>query len=146
MPRPRKLRTVRDLVPVRVFKPAGVPRRDLDEAVLTLDGLEALRLADVEGFEHAAAAEFMGISRPTFSRLVAEARTTVATALIQGWALRIEGGPARAAEDDGLASCCGGGRRRRSHCRRESQDRAPGEPGPENGACGFAGGDDDDAT
>ncbi|MFD2181528.1 DUF134 domain-containing protein [Rhodoplanes azumiensis] len=124
MPRPRKLRTVREPVPARVYKPAGVPRRDLDEIVLTLDALEALRLADAEGFEHAAAAAQMGVSRPTFSRLIAEARTTVATALIQGWALRIEGGPARVAED-GAVPCCGRGmRRRRGHCGRLGPGRA----------------------
>ena len=118
MPRPRKLRTVREPVPARVYKPAGVPRRDLDEIVLTLDALEALRLADAEGFEHAAAAAQMGVSRPTFSRLIAEARTTVATALVQGLALRIEGGPARVAEE-GDEPCCGRGmRRRRGHCGR----------------------------
>jgi len=34
----------------------------------------------------------MGISRPTFSRVLAEARTAVAKALTNGWAIRIEGG------------------------------------------------------
>ncbi len=59
---------------------------------LTLDGLEALRLVDAEGFEQEAAARFMGISRPTLSRLLAEARELVARALASGWAIRIEGG------------------------------------------------------
>jgi len=59
---------------------------------LTLDGLEAIRLADAEGLDHEEAAERMGISRPTFSRLVAEARGIVARGLVNGWAIRIDGG------------------------------------------------------
>ena len=34
----------------------------------------------------------MGISRPTFSRLLAEARGIVARGLVDGWAIRIDGG------------------------------------------------------
>jgi predicted DNA-binding protein (UPF0251 family) len=59
---------------------------------LTLDGLEAIRLADAEGLDHEEAAERMGISRPTFSRLLAEARGIVARGLVNGWAIRIDGG------------------------------------------------------
>lgn len=93
MPRPRKLRAVCADAPACYYKPRGIPMRQLHEAVLPLDGLEALRLADVEGLDQSAAAERMEISRPTFSRLLAEARTIVAQALTRGWALRIEGGP-----------------------------------------------------
>jgi predicted DNA-binding protein (UPF0251 family) len=60
--------------------------------VLSVEGLEALRLADAKGLEHQKAAEMMAISRPTFSRVLAEARRTLATALTNGWAIRIEGG------------------------------------------------------
>lgn len=93
MPRPRKLRMICADAPVCYYKPQGVPMTHLHEAVLPLDGFEALRLADVEGLDQGEAAERMGISRPTFSRLLGEARTTVARALTRGWALRIEGGP-----------------------------------------------------
>lgn len=125
MPRPRKLRTVREAAPARFYKPQGVPMRDLSVAVLGVDGLEALRLADAEGLEHAAAAELMGISRPTFSRLLAEARTTVATALIQGWALCIDGGAV--AFDAAEPAGCGGMRRRRGHrcCAPAAADEVP---------------------
>jgi predicted DNA-binding protein (UPF0251 family) len=92
MPRPRKCRRVEFPPQVGFFKPQGVPMSGLKEMVLTVDGLEALRLADAEGLEQAAAAQRMGISRPTFSRLVAEARSVVARVLVNGWALRIEGG------------------------------------------------------
>jgi predicted DNA-binding protein (UPF0251 family) len=64
----------------------------LEEVVLTLDEFEALRLADMEGMYQEQAAGKMNVSRPTFSRIVEQARRKVATALIQGKALRLEGG------------------------------------------------------
>jgi len=59
---------------------------------LTVDELEALRLADKEGMYQEHAAERMNISRPTFGRIVETARRKVAEALVEGKALRIEGG------------------------------------------------------
>jgi len=77
---------------VRYFKPQGVPLRFLDEIALAVEGLEALRLADVEGLDQETAAAQMKVSRPTFTRVLAEARQTVAKALVAGWAIRVEGG------------------------------------------------------
>jgi hypothetical protein len=57
-----------------------------------VDELEALRLADKEGLYQEQAAEGMHISRPTFGRIVESARRKVAEALVEGKALRIEGG------------------------------------------------------
>lgn len=92
MPRPRKCRRV-GLAPSHTFyKPQGVPMHDLIGTNLPIEGLEALRLADAMGLEHEQAAKMMGISRPTFSRILAEARRTVATALTSGWAININGG------------------------------------------------------
>jgi predicted DNA-binding protein (UPF0251 family) len=77
------------------FKPQGIPLRELVGVNLTVEGLEALRLADAEGLDHATAASMMNISRPTFSRMLAEARSIVAKALTNGWAIHIEGGDYR---------------------------------------------------
>jgi predicted DNA-binding protein (UPF0251 family) len=77
------------------FKPAGVPLRELEEVVLTLDELEALRLADLNGQYQESAAEQMKISRATFARIVEAARKKVADSLLHGKALRIEGGPVK---------------------------------------------------
>jgi len=74
------------------FKPQGVPMTDLQAVILPVEGLEALRLADLERLEHDQAAAQMGISRPTFSRVLTEARSRVSLALVNGWVLRIEGG------------------------------------------------------
>lgn len=74
------------------FKPAGVPRRCLEEVALTVDELEAVRLADLDGLEHLDASERMGISRTTFTRLIEKARRKIAEALIEGKDLVVEGG------------------------------------------------------
>lgn len=92
MARPHCPRRIADLPGVVYFKPAGIPLRDLEERILPLDEFEALRLADVEGLPQIEAARRMGISRQTFSRILARARTTVATCMTRGMAVRIEGG------------------------------------------------------
>jgi predicted DNA-binding protein (UPF0251 family) len=92
MPRPRKCRRVARLPTAVFYKPQGVPIHRLKGLSLPVEGFEALRLADAEGVDHAAAADRMGVSRPTFSRILAEARHAVAKALANGWAIRIEGG------------------------------------------------------
>ena len=74
------------------FKPAGVPLRALACVMLSLDEVEALRLADLNGLYQAQAAEQMKISRPTFARVIEQARRKVADALVHGKALRMEGG------------------------------------------------------
>lgn len=53
---------------------------------------EAIRLADYERLDQETAAKNMGISRPTFSRVLASARAAVAKALAEGAALQIGGG------------------------------------------------------
>jgi predicted DNA-binding protein (UPF0251 family) len=75
------------------FKPAGVPVSRLEEVVLSVDELEALRLADLEGLYQDDAAARMGVSRPTFARIVEASRRKVAEALVRARALRIGGGP-----------------------------------------------------
>jgi len=113
MPRPRKRRLVQFAPRVEYYKPQGVPLAGLKEAVLTVDGLEAMRLADAEGLDQEAASQRMGISRPTFSRLVAEARAVVARAMVNGWAIRIEGGPIQMMGPQVSGQGWGRGRRRR---------------------------------
>ncbi len=63
---------------------------ELEEIALTLDELEAIRLADYEGRYHEDAAQEMKVSRATFGRIVNDARRKIAEALTKGKALRIE--------------------------------------------------------
>jgi predicted DNA-binding protein (UPF0251 family) len=99
MPRPRKCRRVQNHPHHGFYKPQGVPIQDLRGVTLPVEGLEAIRLADADGMEHEEAARRMGVSRPTFSRILSEARRQVARALSNGWALRIEGGDYEVVED-----------------------------------------------
>lgn len=92
MPRPVNERVLGREIPPRVMKPAGVPARELEVVTLGLDEAEALRLADLEGLYQEAAARSMGVSRPTFGRIVEAARRKVADAVLNGKALRLEGG------------------------------------------------------
>jgi len=92
MPRPRKCRRVGCLPGVKYFKPIGIPMKDLKEIRLTVEELEALRLKEIEGLDQQQGAVRMGVSRPTFQRILATARRKTAEALITGKALRIDGG------------------------------------------------------
>ncbi|MHB1345452.1 MAG: DUF134 domain-containing protein [Thermoleophilia bacterium] len=103
MARPRKWRCVEGPAGPRLFKPAGVPARELERVLLTLDGLEVLRLLDLEGRTQEEAALHLGVSRSTVSRLAAEARGAVADALVGGKALAIEGGPVAIAQQRRVA-------------------------------------------
>lgn len=98
MPRPPKCRTIEGQPRVTRYKPSGIPARLLETVVLGLDELEAIRLADADRLYQEDAAKRMGISRPTFGRLVAEARHKVADALFNGKALVFSGGAVAVAE------------------------------------------------
>jgi len=77
---------------VRRFTPAGLSPSCLDEVVLKVEEVEALRLKDYMGLEQEECAERMRVSRPTFQRILGEAHAKVADALVNGKTLRIEGG------------------------------------------------------
>ncbi len=92
MSRPMKCRRVGFIPDVLYFKPAGIPVRELDEIGLSLDELESVRLADLEGLYQEDAAANMCVSRQTFANILASAHSKIAECLIQCKALRIEGG------------------------------------------------------
>ena len=92
MPRPPCCRQIAGEPACTYFKPRGVPLVDLEEVALGLDEFEALRLADLEGLYQEDAAKKMNVSRPTFTRIVQSARQKVAGALVNGKALKLEGG------------------------------------------------------
>ncbi|RKZ19959.1 DNA-binding protein [bacterium] len=107
MARPHKKRTVHR-PPVHVgFKPTGVQSRFLETLPLALDELEAIRLADYMGMDHADSAEEMDISRSTFSRLVERARRKVAEFLIEGRHLQVDGGEIHFQQNRVLCDDCG---------------------------------------
>ncbi len=74
------------------FKPRGIPASQLEEVVLSLDEFEAIRLADFEGLYQEDGARKMNISRQTFGRIIDSAHRKIADVLVNGKALKIEGG------------------------------------------------------
>ena len=92
MPRPLKCRRVEFLPGVTHFKPAGLPLGTIEEVQVSVEEAEAIRLKDLEGLGQEQGAERMNISRPTFQRILASARQKIADALLNGKAIRIEGG------------------------------------------------------
>ena len=92
MSRPKKCRCTNCTPGAYYFKPRGIPLIHLEEVTLTIDELEALRLADFEGLYHEEAAKQMNISRATFGRILVGARHKTAGAIIHGNALKIESG------------------------------------------------------
>ena len=95
MGRPHKERRVEQLPPITHYKPTGVPLHNLEEVTLTIEEMEAIRLADIEQLDQAAAATRMEVSRPTFHRIVNAAHQKIAAALWGGHALRVDGGTFR---------------------------------------------------
>jgi predicted DNA-binding protein (UPF0251 family) len=82
-----------DFLPqVTYFKPAGVPLTSLQEVRLTIEEAESIRLKDIEGMEQDECAQRMRVSRTTFARILSVARQKIADALLNGKAIRIEGG------------------------------------------------------
>jgi len=92
MARPRNCRRVGSMPESNYFKPRGIPLSMLEEVILNVDEFEAIRLADLQNLYQEQAAEKMNVSRQTFGRIVESAHKKVAEALVQGKALKIEGG------------------------------------------------------
>ena len=99
MVRPKKDRLVGFNPKINYFKPRGIPVLDLEEVCLTIDERESIRLADLEDMSHELAGRQMGVSRATFGRIVQRARNIIADAIINGKAVRVEGGSYKMMED-----------------------------------------------
>lgn len=92
MARPRRCRRVGFSPNITYFKPRGIPIKEIDEVILSVDEIESIRLKDIEGLDQEKCAKQMNISQPTFHRLVNSARKKISDAIINGKAIKIEGG------------------------------------------------------
>ncbi len=91
MPRPRRFRRILEEPQIRCFKPEK-ENTDFSETIkLTIDEFEAIRLRDYHDIQQKRSAEIMGISQPTFHRILTSARKTISKALIEGKVLIIVG-------------------------------------------------------
>jgi predicted DNA-binding protein (UPF0251 family) len=92
MVRPRRTRRIFFQPNVTYFKPVGIPMVNLKENMLSFDELEAIRLIDSEGMEQNKAGKKMKISQSTLSRLLKQGRKKLADCVINGKAIKIQGG------------------------------------------------------
>lgn len=92
MARPKRRRNIAFEPDVVLFKPAGTHSFELETVILEMEELEAIRLKDFQEKPQAESAEKMGISQPTFHRLLLNARKKISDALVNGKAIKIEGG------------------------------------------------------
>ncbi|MDF3003453.1 MAG: hypothetical protein K0Q48_3572 [Bacillota bacterium] len=92
MARPTKWRKIEHIPTVPYFIPSEKDFPESEKNILKLEELEAIRLKDLLGMEQEECAANMGVSRPTFQRILISAREKVADSLINGKTILIEGG------------------------------------------------------
>lgn len=121
MARPKKCRWVEFEPGITFFKPQGIPLRHLEQVIIGVDELEALRLSDYLGLSHEEVAQDMNVSRPTVTRMLARAHKAVADALVNGKAIKIQGGDYKLAEREYSCNSC-----------QHSWTELPGRPQPQS--------------
>lgn len=89
--RPKKKRIIKEKPESFRFSPRGRKGKP-DNVTLTMEGFEAIRLADHLGKKHEEAARSMNVSRQTFERVLRRARKTVSDAIVNGKVIKIWGG------------------------------------------------------
>jgi len=93
--RRKKVRYIQKMPKTAQFSPRGNPGRP-DEAQLNIDHYEAIKLTDYQGYNQSEGAKAMGISRPTFGRILREGRRILADALANSKIIRIRTGDTQA--------------------------------------------------
>lgn len=110
MARPTKCRRICHMPVVQEFVPN---RQDGQEPViLSMDEYEAIRLMDKEGMSQQQCSSRMGVARTTVQKIYESARKKIAEMLVEGRAIRIEGGDVElcqgsGCEDDECMKRCG---------------------------------------
>ena len=107
MARPTKRRCVCRMPTQLLFSPDPCPP-EAAAVILTLDEYETIRLIDGEGLSQAQCSEQLGVARTTAQKIYESARRKLATVLVEGRPLRIEGGEYRLC--DGRNQACGADR------------------------------------
>ncbi|MCO5387169.1 DUF134 domain-containing protein [Desulfosporosinus sp.] len=90
MPRRRCCGLIDDAIVCQTFIPLG--QSCLEEIIIKLEELEAIRLKDKVGLDQVDCAASMGVSRATFQRILGAARSKIASALVEGRPIIIRGG------------------------------------------------------
>lgn len=90
MYRPRRRRNLRFRPQACYFKPQGVPMRELRTVQLLAEEVEVLKLYHIDQLDQTSAAQKLGVSQPTFSRILNSAYQKVSQALVEGCAIEIQ--------------------------------------------------------
>lgn len=90
MARPKNLRRIKEMPPVRSYLPAGDVADQM--IIIDLEEYESIRLCDHLAITQEEAAKIMGVSRPTLTRIYSTARKKVAQAFATGSGIVFEGG------------------------------------------------------
>lgn len=112
MPRPKKCRRVCSLPPSSAFIPTG-GGEEKQPVILTVDEYETIRLIDREGLSQEECGAYMEIARTSAQLIYASARKKLASALVDGLPLKIEGGDYRLCGGEETACPFGGCQKRR---------------------------------
>jgi predicted DNA-binding protein (UPF0251 family) len=92
MPRPKKKRKV-DYPPKMLgFKPFGISFLDSEHVVMQYEEYETIKLVVYDKLSQDEAAEKMGVSRPTLTRIYNSALKKIGEAFVEGRAILIKGG------------------------------------------------------
>ena len=113
MPRPKKWRMVCCLPSVNEFAPVHAPANPDETVVMSVDEYETIRLIDHEGFSQEECSGYMKIARTTVQLIYNNARGKIASALVDGCTLKIEGGEYHLCEGNETHCGCGGCHRHR---------------------------------
>lgn len=123
MARPRKCRKVCHLPENSGFTPL-IQTGSESVVVLTVEEYEALRLIDKEGFSQEQCGTYMHIARTTAQQIYASGRRKLATALVDGLPIRIEGGNYRLCDATEPECGCNGCRKhRRCQAKQHTQEK-----------------------
>lgn len=76
----------------RIFKPVGVRSSNLEEIIISIDELEAMRLKDIEKLHQSNCADKMTVSRQTYQLILESGREKLTKALYTGRTIKIAGG------------------------------------------------------
>ena len=113
MPRPRKRRMVCAMPNYNRFGPVD----SLDVVTMSVEEYEAIRLIDNENLNQEEASNLMNVSRTTVQKIYDDARKKIADSIVNGKALKIEGGDYSLCTDSRLYRNCN-----RRNCKRLNSD------------------------
>ena len=122
MPRPKKCRRVCCMPKYNEFRVHQEEHNEGEVVVLTVDEYEAIRLIDKEGYSQEECSMYMNVARTTVQQIYTSARKKLATVLVDGCTLKIQGGDYQLCESDQSCchrSCCHKGLH--SHCNKEEE-------------------------